>query len=514
MGNNYYILALDHGTSGIKNTIMTHRGELVDYEFSPTRIIYTEDGGVEQDPEEWWQKFLETSEILLDRNPEARKNLVAIAVSSTFSSTVFTDENGKPLINSFTWMDARGAPYVKKIVGNFPTIEGYNIFKMLKWIRFSGGGPTLSGKDDIAHVLLLKEKFPEVYKATRWFLSSKDYFNLRLTGIARATYDSITLFWVTDNRNPHKIEYSPTLIKMLGVDPQKFPPLVKSTDIIGNVKKEIAEELGISPDVRVVAGSPDLQSAAVGSGAVEDYQPHLYVGTSSWLLAHVPFKKTDVFHNMASLPSAIPGKYLYMNEQDMAGGALDFVINNLFLGSRELCEKPAEDPYGVIFKLAANSPPGSRGLLFTPWLNGERSPVDDETLRGGFFNISSSHKHEDFARAVLEGVALNSRWLLIYVEKALRRKMEPIKIIGGGAQSDLWCQIFADVLNRKIQKVKEPRMANARGAVFLASGALGFIKISEIPRLVEIEKEFEPDKKNAKIYEEKFRKFLKAWKNN
>ncbi|MFQ5435101.1 MAG: FGGY-family carbohydrate kinase, partial [Anaerolineae bacterium] len=262
-------------------------------------------------------------------------------------------------------------------------------------------------------------------------------------------------------------------------------------------------------------GTPDVQSAAVGSGAVADFAGHLYIGTSSWLTCHVPFKKTDLFHNMGSLPSAIPERYLVANEQEMAGACLNFLRDNLLYQDDGLGSAvPPADYYERLNQAAASAPPGSNGVLFTPWLYGERTPVDDHTIRGGFYNLSLPHTRADLIRAVFEGVAYNGRWLLKYVEKFIGRQMGRLNMIGGGANSDLWCQIHADVLDRPIRQVRDPIQANARGAAFLAAAALGFIQFSDIPQLVPIARTYEPNPANRALYDGLFAEFLQLYKQN
>ena len=156
--------------------------------------------------------------------------------------------------------------------------------------------------------------------------------------------------------------------------------------------------------IPVVGGTPDLQSAAIGSGAVRDFEGHLYVGTSSWLTCHVPFKKTDLFHGIASLPSPLPGKYYVADEQEVAGGCLDWL--------REHALETGDDLPTTRRDRRTRSRPGSNGVIFTPWLNGERTPVDDHTLRAGWHNLSLATTRAELVRSVLEGVAYNSRWLL------------------------------------------------------------------------------------------------------
>lgn len=511
-----YILAIDHGTSGIKASIISVQGRVVDFEFQKTPIYFLPGGGAEQDPQDWWNALLLTSKELVRKGAAPAGDIEAVCISSTFSSTVAVDRQGNHLGNSLTWMDSRGASHVRQLFGGFPNIQGYGLFKILKWLPRTAGCPSLSGKDDIAHVLVWKNDFPKIYEDTYMFLPSKDYLNLRLTGEFAASFDSIHLFWVTDSRNADDIHYDDGLIRPLGIDKNKLPPLKASTAILGTLKPDVAEELGLSRDVKVVMGSPDHQSACIGSGAVRDFEGHLYIGTSSWVECIVPFKKTDVLHAIASLPTAIPGKYQCLNEQDLAGGCLGFLVDNLLFhrsGGLPDREMP-EDVYAALNEIAAGVAPGSHKLIFTPWLNGERTPVDDVALRGGLHNMSTTTTMDHIVRAVMEGVAYNTRWSLQYVEKFIGRKMQSLNMIGGGAKSALWCQIFADVLDSEIRQVKDPMQANARGAAFIASVALGHISFDDIPGLVSYDAAFHPNAENQRIYDELFGEFLQIHKKN
>ncbi len=511
---NKYILAIDHGTSGIKAAIVSIHGQVLDYEYEKTAISFLPGGGAEQDPDDWWQALLTACSRLIANGAVNASDIVAIAVSSTFSTTVAVDANGNHLMNALTWMDSRGAPYVKKIVGGFPSVDGYGIFRIMKWIPKTGGGPTLSGKDDIAHVLLVKNEYPDVYQKTHMFLPSKDYLNLKLTGKFAASFDSMQLFWVSDIRDIYNIRYDEKLIQLLDIDKKKLPPMKTSTDILGTISKDVANQIGISSDIKVVLCSPDHQTACIGSGAVDDFAGHLYIGTSSWIQAVIPFKKTDVFHSIASFPTAIPGKYQSVNEQDMAGGCLSHLFDNLLFYDNALKADQIIDPYTHIDDIAGRVPPGSHNLIFLPWLNGERTPVDDTSLRGGFFNMSKTSTQNDLIRAVMEGVAYNTRWSLKYVEKFINRPLTPINFIGGGAQSDIWCQIFADVLNREIRQVENPRQANARGAAFIASVGLGYITFDDIPGLTRFRRTYRPNPENHKTYDELYDVFIQLYKRN
>ena len=515
MPNEKYILTIDLGTSGPKVALFSTGGEVVGWEFEPVPLYLFPNGGAEQNPQEWWHAIVKAEQRLLARRLVPVEDIVALCCTAQWSGTVAVDRNGDPLMNAVIWMDMRGAPYIQQITGGPLNLEGYDIRKLFTWIRLTGGIPAQSGKDPIAHILYLKHECPDIYQKTFKFLEPKDYLNLRLTGQLAASYDSICLHWVTDNRDIKHVVYNDQLLWLSGLDRDKLPDLKQAADVLGPLKPEVAAELGLSPKVQVIMGTPDVQSAAIGAGAVQDYQAHLYLGTSSWLVCHVPHKKTDLFHNVAALPSALPGKYLLTNEQESACACLNYLRDNLLYPADELAvgEKPA-DYYNILNRVAATAPAGSEGLIFTPWLYGERAPVDDHSVRGGFFNQSLKTTRAHLVRSVFEGVAYNSRWLLGAIEQFIGRQLEAVNVVGGGAISDLWCQIYADVFNRPIRQVKEPRLANARGAAFLASLALGYLAVDDIPQRIQIANTFTPNPANRQIYDELFGEFVNLYKAN
>ena len=342
-------------------------------------------------------------------------------------------------------------------------------------------------------MLYIKDEHPDVYARTDKFLNALDYLNLRLTGRCVATYDSILTSWVTDNRNPSNLVYSDVLLRGSGIAREKFPEIVKCTDVIGTLRPEVAAQIGLSPEIAVVAGAIDNTAAAIGSGAVRDYETHLYIGTSSWLAAHVPFKKTDIVSALASVPCAIPGRYLLIALQATAGGNLTFLRDKILYHKDELLQE-AELPnvYQLMDRIAERTPAGSNGVLYTPWIYGERAPVEDSAVRAAIYNLSLENSRADIIRAVLEGVALNTRWLLQPFEKFLGRALDRINIVGGGANSAVWCQIFADVLKRPIRQVKDPIQANVRGAAFIAAVGLGVLSYDDVPACTEYQRDYEP----------------------
>jgi xylulokinase len=285
--------------------------------------------------------------------------------------------------------------------------------------------------------------------------------------------------------------------------------------VLAPLHPDAARELGVPAGIPVVGGTPDVQSAAVGSGAVRDFEGHVYLGTSSWLTCHVPFKKTDVLRGVASLPSPLPGKYFVADEQETAGACLNYLRDHVFFPADGLgTGPPPADVYQRFDALAATAPAGSNRVIFTPWLNGERTPVDDHTVRAAWMNQSLSTTRADLVRATLEGVAYNSRWLLAAVEKFVGRRFEWLNAIGGGAASALWCQIHADVLDRPIRQVEHPIRANARGAALIAALALDRIGIDDIARGVAITATYEPQQAHRAVYDDLYREFRATYKQN
>jgi xylulokinase len=246
---------------------------------------------------------------------------------------------------------------------------------------------------------------------------------------------------------------------------------------------------------------------------VEDFHPHLYIGTSSWITAHVPFKKTDIGSSLASIPCAVPDKYLLTALQATAGGNLTFLRDNIIYHKDELLqEADVPDIFKVLDQITARVPAGANGVIYTPWIWGERAPVDDKTVRAGLYNLSLNNNRQDIIRAFLEGIALNTKWLMTPVEKFLGKKVESINIVGGGAQSDVWCQIFADVMDVEIKQVAEPVYANARGAAWIGAVGLGEISFNDVPKLVEIKQAYVPNSKNRSLYDERFDTFKMIYK--
>ena len=501
------ILAVDLGTSGAKVGLVSSEGEVVAVAFEPTSLVLLPGGGAEQDPEDWWRATRSAARTVIEGTGRAR-DVVAVACTAQWSGTVAVDQNGRHLAPALIWMDMRGASAVRARIGGRVRVAGYEVRKALRWIRLTGGAPEKSGKDPFGHVLWLAQHRPEVYRAAAVLLEPKDYLNARLTGRMAAGFDSIALHWVTDNRRIDQVGYDAKLLELAGLDRGKLPDLRPPTEVLGPLLEGAAAELGVPAGLPVVMGAPDMHTAAIGSGATADYQAHLYLGTSSWLICHTPFKKTDVRRNMACLPSALPGRWLVVNEQETAGACLDFLADRLgiYPDDRAAGADPAE-LYARYDRAVTRSEVGSGGVLFAPWLYGERTPVEDARLRAAFVNLSLRSSRDDLVRAVFEGVALNSRWLHRGVEAFVGRPLREIRMVGGGARSSVWCQIYADVLRCTVHQVRDPGWANLRGAALLGYLSLGVIGVHDLQRGSTVARTFRPEPDAADAYDQIFRNF-------
>ncbi|MCL5948108.1 MAG: FGGY-family carbohydrate kinase [Actinobacteria bacterium] len=555
-----YVLAIDLGTGGPKVALLSPSGEILACISRCISTTFLPGGGAEQYPEEWWHAIVDATRAVLNTPGIDPKKVVGIGCTAQWSGTVACDVNGEPLRPAIIWMDSRGSANVKDQVSGFPSIMGYHIPKIIRWIHLTGGAPGISGKDPLGHILWIRQHEPVVYSRTYKFLEPIDWIDMKLTGIASASHDSICLHWVTDNRDIHNIRYSEKLLEMSGIEPSKLPGLVPSGSVMGHLSTQAATELGLPEGVPVATGSGDVHSAVIGSGAIDDFDLHLYIGTSSWISCHVPFKKTDGLHNIASIPSALSGRYLVANEHETAGACLDFLASTLLGGvdtttandrhhkevkthlgkqvstgdRRDAVSRNADTGlvapappsytrsdlripkhfYEYTEQAASRAAPGSRGVVFTPWLNGERSPVDDHTIRGGFHNLSLSTTQDDMIRSVYEGVAFNSRWLLESVESFTGRRCKELTFIGGGARSRLWAQIHADILQRRVIPLHDPVLANVRGAGILAVLALGMITRDDIAGMVTRDAPLEPDSRASTTYDGIYREFVNIYRKN
>ena len=498
-----YVLCVDVGTTNIKTALVSIKDFSVgSYVSDRARIIIPDKESAEVDLEDLWNQILNLIKSLLDSSSDIEENdIKALIFTAHMAGVAPIDKNGYPLRNALIWLDERAKGLPKKLFSGLIKLEGYNIFNLIEFLRLTGGAPSKTGKDPISKILWIKLYEPEVYQSTFKFLDIKGYLIYSATRKYVTTPDEAHLTWLADTRGTYP-KWSIKLFKKYGIDLEKFPNIVSSNEIVGSLKNEVSKDLNLPRDLPVIAGCGDLTSAALGSGAIKENEPHIYIGTSSWIAAHVSKRLLDISHYMGSLYSGIPGKYLYIAEQEIAGGALDYIVE-LIYGEKVSYEKVNEEVSKAIV--------GSNKIIFLPWMYGERSPIDDPYIRGGFINLKLSDDKKALIRSVMEGVAYNLRWAFQYFSRKIGWN-NAIKFVGGGALSDAWSQILADVLNVKIIRVDQPQFASIRGSAVLASVGLKiYSSFNEAVSHIKYDKIFEPNPKNKRVYDKLFSNFEKIY---
>ncbi|MGD9721264.1 MAG: FGGY-family carbohydrate kinase [Pirellulales bacterium] len=507
-----YVLAVDLGSSGPKVALFSERAELVAQATAAVATRATADGGGEQDPAEWWRATTACVQSIVAERHVPVERIAAISCAAQWSVTAAVDAAGEPLMNAVHWSDSRGAPYTRQITDGWIKVSGYGLRRMLAWVRLTGGVPTHSGADALAHILFIKHERPDVYRRTHKFLEPVDFLNLRLTGRMCASHASVFPYLLTDNRDNTRVKYAQQLISWCGLDREKLPELVPVGSIVGTLLPAAAAAWGLPAGTPVVAGTPDSQAAALGSGATRDFAAHACVGTTAWLSCHVPFKKTNLLDYLATMPSALHGRNMVTAEQGAAGKCLETLVEQWLFADADRSPDGRAGVYEQVERLAASAAPGSDGLLFLPWLNGAGPPSGDSTMRGGFLNQSLRTGRAEAVRAVIEGVSFNLRWLQASVERFVGRRFAELNFIGRAAKSEVWCETLADVLDRPVHRMSEPQMATSRGAALAALVALGRISVAQIPDLVRVERTFQPDAARAAMYRDLFTTWLASYK--
>jgi xylulokinase len=363
-----YVLAIDLGSGGLKTAIVADTGEVVAWAQEKIATHLLPRGGAEQDPADWWEGVRKTAGRVVRESGVSPADIVAVGCDAQWSVVVAVDQYGEPLMRAVHWMDTRGGHYNRKITRGFPRIQGYGLFKLLKWIKLTGLAPTHSGVDSLGHVLFIKNERPDIYGKTHKFVEPMDFITARLTGKITATQKTMAPFALVDNRQWGSRQYSDELLALAGLDKEKFPTLVPNDGIIGPILPSVAEELGLQASTPVVAGIADSNASAIGAGAVQDYEAIIYIGTSLYMTCHVPFKKTDLAHFITSLPSPFKDRYYLLGEQGTGGKCVEFYLNNIVYPQDALetgCRP--DDAYGLFNKSASEAPAGSGGVIFLPW---------------------------------------------------------------------------------------------------------------------------------------------------
>ena len=512
-----YVLAIDLGSGGLKMAVVADTGEVVACAAEKIATHLLPRGGAEQDPAEWWEAVRKTARRVVRQSGVGPEDIVAVGCDAQWSVVVAVDQHGEPLMRAVHWTDTRGGPYNSQITRGFPSVQGYGLLKLVKWIRLTGLVPTHSGVDSLGHVLFIKNERPAIYAKTHKFLEPMDFITARLTGKITATQKTMAPFAAVDNRKWGSRRYSDELLALAGLDKQKFPDLIPNDGVVGPLLPSVAEDLGLRASTPVVAGIADSNASAIGAGAVQDFETIIYIGTSLYMTCHLPFKKTDLTSFMTALPSPFKSRYYLLGEQGTGGKCVEFYLKNFVCPPDPFNAGPPRseaDAYQRFNQSACEAPAGSDGVIFLPWLNGSIVPSEDPHVRGGFINLSLTTTRSHLSRSIMEGLAYNNRWTCEAAEKFIGRGIAGFRFAGGGARSDLWAQIHADVLGVPIHQVEDPVNTTARGTAFLAFAILGYRSLVDIPKRVKIKKVYEPDESKRAVYDPMYARYRELFKRN
>jgi len=505
-----HVLAIDLGTSGPKVAVVDATGRTPGTARASVDTL-TQPGGIaEQDPGQIWDAVKRSIVQAVAASGVSRDEIVAVICSSQYSSIVPVDRHGRPTSNLVLWQDQRGSKKDLNRVSGFPR-RADSPADLLRWLRMHGLPPIAAGLS-MLHMRHLKYSRPDVYERTAWLLEPMDYVTMRLTGRATANQATVFMYLMTDNRRLGITEYEPNLVAASLIDRVKLPELVPMDAIVGTLLPEVADELGLSPSTQVVTGLNDTQAGGVGAGVFAGSHAAVSVGSTCTMITHVSSKRTDVLNGILSMPSPVPDTYFVMAENGMAGTAIERFLTGIVYGSDHFGNALVGDRYEALQRVAGEVPAGSDGLLFLPWLSGSMAPSANGTMRGGFLNMSTSTTRGDMARAVLEGVSQNLRWVRGPVEKFAKRRFSHYSIYGGGARSDLWCQIMADVLGTPVHQLDNGDYTVAIGAGLLAFERLGELTFDDIKGHVRTRRVFDPDPRNTATYDALHKQFVKAFK--
>ncbi len=517
------ILAFDVGTTSTKSCLyrMGSPAELIGSAMESYPIKIQEGGRAEQNPEEWVDALILTTGRILEETGVSPSAIKGLSFSSQMQGLVLVGRDGMPLRPAMSYMDQR-AVEVKRKFSRGPGIDDIPPLLLARSIAVTGIAPT-SVKDPLWKYLWVKENEKELFSWINYWLDVKDFLIYRLTGEAVCTEDSACATGLFDNR-PGRGCWSLPLCRAYGVDPGHLPRIIGSSQVAGGLTGTMAARMGLAEDTPVFGGGGDASTIGLGAGAVEKNRTHIYMGTSGWVSAVTDRRMLDIKRKIASITCAVPGRFHYFCEQETSGKCLEWVRDHLAIDEIGIyLEKisVADDPESIyrnlfeyLNEVIGGTPAGSGDVLFTPWLHGNRSPFEDPHARGMFFNLGLNTGKSEMIRAVVEGLAYNSRWMLESIEERIPRQ-NVLRFVGGGALSPVTAQILADVTGRELEVPENPHNAGALGAALIAAWGMGWIDSpKEIPAMIPLKERFRPDRKDRAVYEKQYRVFRELYRKN
>jgi len=492
-----YILAHDVGTGGTKAVLTDLNGRIVRTAYRPHNLLYPKEGWVEQDPEELWKAFIEaTIDVQSKENIESNE-ILGLGVSAQMFNLLPVDENCNPLTKMISWLDSRSVKQADRLMRDD-----------MPHFLFQNTGNIPTAKDIIPKILWLKEECPEIWKRTFKLLDCKEYIIHRLTGKIAIDWHGASVYFLFD---PYKKKWSEPVCMRLGIPLNKLPHPFPSTHIIGGLTDRASKLMGLTAGTPVVLCAGDVAVAQTGSGSNKDGKAHLCIGTATWIgissnkLINNPEKPFWALNHIS------PNKWIIAGEMETGGGALMWFKNAFCQDEVKSARRQGISTYEIIGKMAADIEPGANKLLFAPWLSGERAPVLDHYARGAFIGLSISHNKSHLARAVMEGVAYQLRWIIESMEN-IGHTIHEINAIGGGSTSEIWTRIISDVTGWPLNIMEYPLEAGALGAALTTAVALRkYSSVESIDELIQVNSVIKPRKENKNRYDDLYEEFREIY---
>lgn len=522
--NGRYVISYDIGTTGVKTCIFEIKNSinLIAGASGGYNLYILPDGGAEQEPDEWWDAICSTTAKVLDESKISIDDIGAISFCSQMQGLVLVDKDGNPVRRAMSYMDQRAREEMKKGIAHGIKVAGANVYKLLRSLQITGAA-ALSVKDPVWKYKWVEKNEPENFSRVHKWLDVKEYIICRMTGEFCMTADSAFATLLYDIRKGKKC-FSKEVCKMLGVKFEHLPKVIKSTDKAGVLTEKAAEQIGLKTGTIVFGGGGDASLIGVGAGAVNLGDTHIYSGTSGWVSTVVDKSIVDAATMVAAIVGADEGKFNYFAELETAGKCLEWVKNHLaldeigvYLEKKEITdsyESKYTSLYDYMTTVIAKAPAGSGGVLFTPWLHGNRCPFEDPNARGMFFNIELETGKTELIRSVVEGVCYHLRWFLETQDKKIKTS-DVVRFVGGGALSDLTCQILADCTGKIVETVDNPQNVGAMGAAVAAAVGMGLCpSISEAKKMIPATKTFIPDMSTKAVYDKYYEVYKNLYKSN
>ena len=519
-----YALAYDIGTTGVKTCLfeIDKTIKLIADAIEGYNLYILPDGGAEQDPDEWWAAMCKTTKELFSKTDIKPEQVDGISFCSQAQGLVLVNKEGRHVRRAFSYMDQRARKEQKELMdhGFLHQIAGASLPKLLISLAKTGA-VAASVKDPVFKYNWAKNNEPDNFEKVYKWLDVKEALIARMTGEFVMTEDSAfgTLLF-----DIHKKCWSKEVCKILNVNMDHLAKIIKSTDAVGGLTKQAAQELGLAEGTVVYGGGMDASLIGVGAGAVNNHETHVYMGTSGWVSTVVDKSIVDASAMIAAVVGARPGYYNYFAELETAGKCLEWVKNHLALDEigiylkktdiAEDIESEYTNLYQYLSSVIEKVPAGSNGVMFAPWLHGNRCPFEDPNSRGMFYNLSIETGKSEMIRAVVEGVCMHMRWMLETHEKKTKTS-DVIRFVGGGALNDSTSQILADITGRVVETVASPQNVGAVGAAIVVATGLGVIEsIAQANKLVDAEKRFTPNKANKPVYDKMFAAYKELYAAN